>query len=356
MGDKIRVLVVDDSAFMRKALREILESDPSIVVVGTARDGEDALEKLKNLAVDVVTLDINMPRMDGLTALKHIMLENPVPVLMVSSLTQEGAEITIKALELGAVDFVPKPSGTISLDIAKCKDEIIRKTKAAARAKIGNLRRVRVGITKQVRIEPEKAAEVVVAIGVSTGGPQTLMDIIPNLPPNLPAGVLVVQHMPPNFTRSFAERLHSVSQINFKEAEDNDIIKCGWGYLAPGDWHMTVVKRGLGEGWLVKLSKQPEGTLFRPSVDVMMHSVARHLGDRAIGVILTGMGDDGARGMEEIKKKGGYTIAESGETCIVFGMPKAAIERGCVDKVLPANRIADAIVRAVSEKEGARVA
>ena len=353
LSSRIKVLVVDDSAFMRKAIRNILESDSRIEVIGTARNGEDALEKLRELSPDVVTLDISMPHMDGLTALGHIMAENPLPVVMLSSLTQEGALETFEALELGAVDFIPKPSGTISLDIDKQKNEIITKVKAAASVKLENIKRAKPEAVEQPPIVISKRKDYVaisektVAIGVSTGGPQTLMKIIPYLPGDLPASLLIVQHMPPSFTSAFAERLNQNSQLEIKEAEAGDIVEEGKGYLAPGDYHMTVVKRTLGKGTIIRLSKEPSNVFHRPSVDVMMSSVAKVYGKNAVGVILTGMGSDGAKAMVELKKMGGKTIAQDEASSIIFGMPKAAIEMGCVDKVVSVWGMAQAIVRAV---------
>ncbi len=350
---KIKVLVVDDSAFMRKAIRQILESDPLIEVIDIARNGEDALEKLREVKPDVVTLDINMPRMDGLTCLRHIMSTHPLPVVMISSLTQEGAQETFRALELGAVDFIPKLSGTISLDIDKQKEEIIRKVKAAVSAKIERIAPFKVQPArpkvsfKEVR-RKAVISEKAVAIGVSTGGPQTLMKIIPHLPEDLPASLLIVQHMPPNFTRAFAERLNASSNIEIKEAEAGDVVEPGRGYLAPGDYHMTVAKRALGKGAIIRLSKEPSNTLHRPSVDVTMSSVAELYGKNTVGVILTGMGSDGAEAMVKVKKMGGKTIAQDETSSIIFGMPKAAIEKGCVDKVVSASKVAQAIVEAVN--------
>ncbi|MCD6574374.1 chemotaxis response regulator protein-glutamate methylesterase [Candidatus Aerophobetes bacterium] len=349
---KIKVLVVDDSAFMRKAIRQILESDPLIEVIGIARSGEDALEKLQEVNPDVITLDINMPHMDGLTCLRHIMSTHPLPVVMISSLTQEGAYETFRALELGAVDFIPKLSGTISLDIGRQKKEIIAKVKAAAFAKVGNKASAKSLVTeKKVLFRKVRTraciSEKAVAIGVSTGGPQTLMKIIPYLPKDLPASLLIVQHMPPNFTRAFAERLNAASALEIKEAEAGDVVEVGKGYLAPGDYHMTVARRALGKGAIIRLSKEPSNTLHRPSVDVTMSSVAELYGENTVGVILTGMGQDGAEAMVKVKEKGGRTIAQDEASSIIFGMPKAAIERGCVDKIADVSEIASAIVEAV---------
>jgi len=352
---KVKVLVVDDSAFMRKAIRQILESDPMIEVVGIARNGEDALEKLEEVNPDVVTLDINMPVMDGLTCLRRIMSIHPLPVVMISSLTQEGAYETFRALELGAVDFIPKLSGTISLDIGRQKDEIIYKVKAAASVKIDRkipfkplLKKPKPSFKKVERKGVVSGKAVV--IGVSTGGPQTLMKIVPYLPKDLPAAVLIVQHMPPNFTRAFAERLNNASELEIKEAEAGDVVEDGRGYLAPGDYHMTVVKRALGKGAIIRLSKEPSNTLHRPSVDVTMSSVAEVYGENTVGVILTGMGSDGAEAMVKVKEKGGKTIAQDETSSIIFGMPKAAIEKGCVDKVVNLSGMARAIVEAVTDE------
>jgi len=346
------VLIIDDSAFMRKAIRQILQSDPLIEVIGTARNGADGLEKFKELNPDVVTLDISMPQMDGLTCLRNIMSINPLPVVMISSLTQEGARETFKALELGAVDFVPKLSGTISLDIERQKNEIINKVKAAVLARIEKKGFIKPSPQRPAsflkrRREKSVICQKVVTIGVSTGGPQTLMKIIPYLPQDLPAPLLIVQHMPPNFTRAFAERLNAVSAIEIKEAEAGDIIEPARGYLAPGDYHMTVVKRALGRGAIIRLGKEPLNTLHRPSVDVTMFSIAQLYGENSVGVILTGMGSDGAEAMVEIKRRGGKTIAQDEASSIIFGMPKAAIEKRCVDKVVPASEIARVIVEAV---------
>ncbi len=342
--NKIRVLVADDSALMRKQIKDMLESDPQIEVIGTARDGEDTIEKARKLEPDVITLDINMPKMDGLTALQILVEEEIAPVIMLSSLTQEGSLITFEALELGAFDYVAKPGGTISLNIKQVKDELIAKVKAAARKGVlSRLKRKKKVTVKRIggRVKEKKA----VAIGISTGGPKTLMDVIPYLPEDLPAAIFIVQHMPPAFTKSFAERLDKNSKIRVVEAEAGLEVENGLGILGKGGYHLTVFKK-LSGSVIVRTPNKPEH-LFMPSADIMMESVLSVYGENTIGVLMTGMGDDGANAMVKIKEAGGITIAESEETAIVFGMPKAAIERGGAKYVAPSYEIADLIVKAV---------
>lgn len=354
MKQKIRVLIADDSAFMRQELKKIMERDPDIEVVAVARNGEEAVERTKALDPDVVALDINMPVMDGLTALQYIMMESPRPVVMVSSLTQEGALTTYEALELGAVDFVGKPGGTISRDIGMVADEIVYKIRSAAGA---NTSRLGPGGKRRRRERAKRATPrasgrgtsgKVVVIGQSTGGPNTIMDILPMLPPDLGAPVIIVQHMPGSFTPSFAQRLDNNCALSFKEAKSGDIIEPDHGYLAPGDIHMTLAPRGMGNnGSLVRLTKTPRNTLHTPSVDVTMASVLSQYGANTIGVLLTGMGADGADAMVKIREAGGRTIAESEETTVVFGMPKEAIRRGGAEFVLPSYEIGEKIVELV---------
>ncbi|RLB24255.1 MAG: chemotaxis response regulator protein-glutamate methylesterase [Deltaproteobacteria bacterium] len=356
MKDRIRVLIADDSAFMRQELKKIMERDPDIEVIAVVRDGAEAVERTRALDPDVVALDINMPIMDGLTALQYIMMESPRPVVMISSLTQEGALTTYEALELGAVDFVGKPGGTISKDIAKVGDEIVYKIRSAARANTSNLRlrrtrRRRDQIKAPSLSKPHaKLSEKVVVIGQSTGGPNTIMDIIQVLPPDLGVPVIVVQHMPSSFTPSFAQRLDRNCAFTFKEAKSGDIIEPNRGYLAPGDIHMTLAPRGImkKKGTLVRLTRTPRNTLHTPSVDVTMESVLSCYGTNTIGVLLTGMGADGATAMVKIREAGGRTIAESEETAVVFGMPKEAIRRGGAEFVLPSYKIGEKIVELVN--------
>lgn len=353
---QVRVLVVDDSAFMRKILTELLQSDPAIAVVGTARDGQDGVEKALALQPDVVTLDIEMPKLDGYGALKEIMSRRPTPVVMVSSLTQQGAESTVRALALGAVDFVGKPSGSISLNMSVTRDELVTKVKNAAgatpryRRVLADLPPVRreskllaASLATGAGAVPSKPRQLVV-IGCSTGGPGALHHIIPRLPGDLGAGVLVVQHMPPGFTRSLAQRLDEISAIRVKEAEEGDRIAIGQVLVAPGGYHMLVDDEGV-----VRLNLDPTLHGVRPAVDKTLEAVIPRWGSRLIGVILTGMGYDGAKGMVSIKKSGGRTIAEDASTCVVYGMPKVVAELGAADQVLPVQEIADAIQKLVRE-------
>jgi len=344
----IKVLIIDDSSFMRQELSRLISDDPEIEVIGTAFDGVNALKKLETLKPDVITLDIEMPQMDGLTFLKHIMISNPIPVVVISSLTQKGADVTLEAMRLGAVDIIAKPSGTISLDIKKQQLEIIQKIKAASKVDCSKIKRIhqQVPVNKQDKLEsqmPGLSCKHVVAIGVSTGGPQTLLHIIPKLPADLPAAVFVVQHMPPVFTKSFADRLNILSNLNVKEAESKDKVLQGNVYIAPGDFHMTVNKAGN----IIEIGKEPSDTLHRPAVDVMMHSLVTSYGKNITGVILTGMGKDGAEGLKRIHDNGGKTIAESENTSVVYGMPREAVRLGAADYILDNDKIAQKIVELV---------
>ena len=352
-GKKTRVLVVDDSAFMRKAMKDLLEADPAIEVVATARDCEDGCNKARALQPDVVTMDVNMPGMDGLTALQYIVTEGICPVVMVSSLTQEGALATFESLELGAFDYVPKPGGTVSMNIKKVSEEIRQKVKVAAKkgtlTRMENrMRRARERIVTPPPVKPVTLTGPVkraVAIGISTGGPKTLLEVLPELPADLNAAVFIVQHMPPNFTATFARRLDNASRIPIKEADAGDTAKNSSGYLAKGGYHLLLRQKSSQE-LMLRLATTPEH-LFVPSVGVMMESILDVFGRRMVGVLMTGMGDDGADAMVKIRKAGGITIAESEETACVFGMPREAIERGGADIVAPSYSVAAEIVNAV---------
>lgn len=345
----IKVLIVDDSALIRKILTDILISDSEISVVGTARNGQEALDKMEALKPDIVTLDIEMPLMDGLTTLKHIVSKYKLPVIMISSLTSEGAELTLKALDEGAVDFLPKPTNIFSLSQFDIKREIIEKIKAGARANSYAKETVEKSkITKvlqnKLNIKYERFDNIV-AIGTSTGGPRALQALIPELPSDINASIVIVQHMPPKFTKSLADRLNSISNIKIKEAEDGDILSRGWGYIAPGDYHMTVVRES--SNLVIRLNKEPQVMGLRPTVDKLMESVAKIDGYLKTGIILTGMGSDGTNGVVKMKESGSLTIAQDESTSIVYGMPKSAIATNCIDIILPLNKIANEIIKKV---------
>ena len=372
----IRLLIVDDSAFMRKVLSDLFKSNTDFFVVDVARNGAEAVEKVLQQSPDVVTMDIEMPVMDGLTALEKIMAVKPTPVVMVSSLTKAGADATVRALGLGAVDFVAKTAGAISR-IDEISQELLQKCRAAAKVSGVRLQTAKL-IAKPLPIpivptvatekniasaEPilvEKTNQVsmkfpslhgvsdwIVAIGTSTGGPRALQEVLTRLPGNLPCPTIVVQHMPPGFTRSLAERLNTLCALTVKEAEDNDRLVAGTVFVAPGNFHMTI-RRESG-GVFVKLNKDPAIGGLRPAVDPMMVSVSEVYGSHTVGVILTGMGHDGAIGIKAIKKLQGMTIAEDQSTSVVFGMPKAAIEAGAIDTVLPLPQVADGILQCLKK-------
>lgn len=331
----MRVLVVDDSVFMRKIVSDMLNSDPKIEVCDIARNGIEAIEKIKELKPDAVTMDIEMPRMDGLTALEQIMRECPVPIVMLSTLTQRGADATFKALDLGAVDYVPKPSGAISLDVRKVRDEVVEKVKAATRAKLTTHPHKKRAPLKYT----PKAGKKIIAIGTSTGGPSSLTEIIPQFPADTPP-MLIVQHMPAGFTSAFAERLNDESNITVKEAEDGDVVRQGLALLAPGDYHMTVEIDGR-----VRLNKKTKIHGVRPAVDPTMISAAKVYKSNVVGVIMTGMGRDGSDGVVAIKKNNGFVIAQDEDSCVIYGMSQEACRTGCVDQVVPLSQIPVEVLR-----------
>lgn len=347
----IKVLVVDDSIFMRKIISDMLKEETDIEIIGSAKNGREAVDMTLKLKPDVVTLDVEMPVMNGLEALKIIMKESPTRVIMVSSVTKEGAKETIEALNNGAFDFLPKPSGAISLDIRKVKDELVEKIRAAKESDIKILTKSykedRIKLSKFVKVtqndrpSPATGKERVVAIGISTGGPKALQNIIPEISADIDAAILIVQHMPPKFTKSLADRLDLLSNIKVKEAEHGDVIKKGTAYVAPGDYHMIVVEEN-GEK-VIKLNQEENYNGHRPSVNVLFKSVAEIYGKNAIGVIMTGMGGDGAEYLKKIKDAGGKTIAQSKDTCVVFGMPRVAIELGAVDDIVDMEKIPERI-------------
>ncbi|WP_141433435.1 chemotaxis response regulator protein-glutamate methylesterase [Bacillus sp. 03113] len=361
----IKVLIVDDSAFMRKLITEFLSENPLIQVIGTARNGEDAIKKVKQLKPTVVTLDVEMPILNGIEALKIIMKENPVPVVMLSSLTKEGAESTLQAIQLGAVDFIAKPSGAISLDLYKIKVQLQEKVISACKANIqsmikfskrSNSSTLNVEDCSKIELCSSKAvssvnswnhlSKKIICIGTSTGGPRALQQVLSKLPKNISAPILVVQHMPPSFTKSLAKHLNSLAEINVKEAEEGELIKNGTAYIAPGGFHMSV--RAIGTSLAIQLDQSPPINGLRPSVDVLFNSISKITQYSIIAVIMTGMGSDGAKGLVSLKKNTNVlAIAESKETAIIFGMPKAAIETSFVDKVELVEKIASLIMKYV---------
>lgn len=347
---KIKVLVVDDSAFMRKMISNILESHPKIIVVGTARNGLDALKKVDQLDPDVITLDIEMPEMDGLVALNKIMESKPRPVIMLSSLSKLGADKTFESMELGAVDFITKPSGSISLNIKEIETEIISKVLEATKAKVDlftdSTSRSTYLKTSDRRIAPNlsKKNQVVIGIGTSTGGPRALQQVITRLPENIPAPIVIVQHMPPGFTNSLAKRLDQLSHVNVREVKDGEQLENGVAYIAPGGYQFRVIETPTG--LKAKITKEGNRSGHQPSVDVLFESLAQLVNYNLIGAIMTGMGADGADGIVEMKKKKEKTviIAEAEETCVVYGMPKSAVKTGVVDFIVELPNIADTII------------
>lgn len=342
MSGTIKVLIVDDSALMRQLLTQILTSDPGIQVIGAASDPFAAREKIKALNPDVLTLDIEMPRMDGLTFLEKLMRGHPMPVVMISSLTEKGADTTLRALSLGAVDFITKPKLDVSTGTLDQAEEIVAKVKAAAWA---HLRHNITPATPPVEVQRKdfrfSATHKVVAIGSSTGGTEALRDLLAPLPADFP-GIVIVQHMPEAFTRPFAERLNSICRIHVAEARDGDRILQGHALLAPGGHQMGIVSHGAES--TVRVYRGERVNRHMPSVDVLFNSCAKQLGKNALGVILTGMGNDGAQGMLEMKQADAYTIAQDEASCVVFGMPKEAIKLGGVEEILPLSRIGQALI------------
>jgi two-component system chemotaxis response regulator CheB len=348
---KIRVLIVDDSAVVRQTLKEVLSSDSEIEVIATAGDPFVAAERIAEEVPDVITLDIEMPRMDGLTFLQKIMSQHPIPVVICSSLSGDGAQSTLKALEYGAVDIITKPRLGTKGFLEDSRIEICDAIKGAAAARLGVARKrqqvIEPKLTADAILSPATSSamlettEKVVAIGASTGGTEALKTLLEMLPADAP-GIVIVQHMPELFTRAFAKRLDGLCSITVKEAEPNDTVLRGRALIAPGNHHM-LLKRS-GARYFVDLREGPLVCRHRPSVDVLFRSAARYAGQNAIGVILTGMGDDGANGMLEMKRSGAKTIAQDEATCVVFGMPKEAIKNGSVDKVLPLQAVAGAIL------------
>ena len=349
---KIRVLIVDDSAVVRQTMSELLSDDPDIEVIATASDPFVAADRISEQVPDVITLDIEMPHMDGLTFLQKIMSQHPIPVVICSSLAEEGAQSALKALEYGAVEIIAKPRLGSKQFLEESRTMICQAVKAAASAHVSILRPARVvepKLTADAILSPASHAmaettEKVVMIGASTGGTEALKTLLEALPPDAP-GIVIVQHMPEMFTRAFANRLDGLCKISVKEAETNDTVLRGRALIAPGNHHL-LLKRS-GARYYVEIKEGPLVCRHRPSVDVLFRSAARYAGRNAVGVILTGMGDDGANGMLEMKQAGATTIAQDEATCVVFGMPNEAIKRNAVDKILPLQSVAGAILACV---------
>lgn len=346
-----RVLVVDDSAFMRKLITDIFAEDDEFNVIGTAINGEDALQKVKQWQPDVITMDIEMPVMDGLQALQAIMRDNPTPVVMLSSVNDAGVDMTMLALEMGAVDFIKKPSGSISFDLYKIKRQLLEKCRIAVRTKptkyADDAPSVMATASKREKLAILRTSfQHIVAIGTSTGGPKALQHVITRLPEAFPAPLLVVQHMPPKFTTSLAERLNLLSHIRVVEAEDGMLVEAGTAYIAPGGWHMALHKQEGEAEYRIRLTNEEPRHGHRPSVDMLFESLIPYSELIRHTVIMTGMGSDGAQGMKNLKDAAGSVtaIAESEETCIVYGMPRAAVELGAVDYMLRLDHIPDKII------------
>jgi len=357
MKKLIKVLIVDDSALVRQTLYDILSSDPEIEVVGTAADPILAAERMRTVIPDVITLDVEMPRMDGLTFLQKLMSQHPIPVVMCSSLAESGSETALKALEYGAVDIITKPKMGTKQFIEESRVRICDAVKGAAAARLGPLRAMRTmkeispKYTADVIMEKPNAkamiqtTEKVVVVGASTGGTEALKVFLEMLPEDTP-GIVIVQHMPENFTAAFAKRLDSICRITVKEAKDNDTVVRGRALIAPGNHHV-LLKRS-GARYYVEIKDGPLVSRHRPSVDVLFRSSARYAGKNAVGVIMTGMGDDGARGMKEMFDAGAVTIAQDEATCVVYGMPHEAVKQGGVNKVMPLQNIAFEVLRLCS--------
>lgn len=371
---KTKLLVVDDSAFMRKLISDFFSDHRQIEVIGAARNGKDAIKKIEQLKPDVVTMDVEMPEMNGMEALKEVMQKYPLPVIMLSSTTKRGAENTLMAMEYGAVDFVAKPSGSISLDLHKIKDELVRKVEEASKVTVSKLKKPfrKSAVASQAirhpfnneesklkslikptdnidvsikKTEWSKTSKKIILIGTSTGGPRALQEVITKIPANVGAPILIVQHMPAGFTKSLAARLDQLSEIHVKEAEQGDLLQKGTAYIAPGGYHLKL--RKVGSSFAVVLDNQePPRAGHRPSVDIMFEDVSQYSEFDKIAVIMTGMGYDGSKGLVSLKKTGNVmAIAESAETCIVYGMPKAAVETQLVDEVADVDDIAQTIMK-----------
>lgn len=348
---KIKVLCVDDSALMRQIMTEIINSHPDMEVVATAPDPLVARDLIKKFNPQVLTLDVEMPRMDGLDFLEKLMRLRPMPVVMVSSLTGKGSEVTLRALELGALDFVTKPQLGIREGMLAYSEMIAEKIRMAAKARLPQ-RSASSEPTKIIQHTPILSSEKLIAIGASTGGTEAIRQVLQPLPATSPA-LLITQHMPPGFTKSFAERLNKLCQITVKEAEDGERVLPGHAYIAPGARHLELVKSGAN--YQVRLNDGPPVNRHRPSVDVLFRSVAQYAGRNAVGVILTGMGNDGAAGMLAMHQAGAYTLAQNEASCVVFGMPREAIAMGGVDEVVDLSQVSQRMLAQISAGQALRI-
>ncbi|MCK5237070.1 MAG: chemotaxis response regulator protein-glutamate methylesterase [Deltaproteobacteria bacterium] len=345
----IKVLIVDDSNFMRKALTRMIESEPGFTVADQVSNGSDALKVIPKLQPHVVLLDVEMEGMDGLMTLKKIMDTHPTPVIMFSAYTKKGADITLKCLQEGAVDFLEKPSGSISMDLNAVREALISRIRVAIRVKPHRkITKLVVPSTGIKNLTLPDISNSILAIGSSTGGVQALHNVIPLLPKDLPIPIVIVQHMPPMFTKTFAESLDADSAVTVKEGADGDVLKPGVVYIAPGGLHMTVAK-DRSNNVVLRTSKEPSDELLRPCVDILFNSVANIYGKNTLAVILTGMGDDGTKGLRTLKEKNIISIAQDENTCVVYGMPKLAVDNGLIDVILPINRIADQIMAIINK-------
>jgi two-component system chemotaxis response regulator CheB len=344
--EKIKVLIIDDSALIRELLNQILSEESDIEVVGRASDAYFAVDKIKHANPDVITLDIEMPKVNGLVFLENLMKSNPLPVIMISSLTEEGSDAAIKALQLGALDFVAKPKSDISANFLNLKEEILEKIRMAAESKqsfVSRKKSIRSTMEKRVDISHQSLNKII-TIGASTGGVEAITSILKQMPDNIPP-IVIVQHMPEKFVPAFAKRLDGYFNFIVKVAEDNEIIEKGKVLIAPGNKHMEIVKNG--SDYAIKLLDTPKVNNHRPSVDVFFDSVAENIGAKALAILLTGMGKDGALGLKRIKEAGGLTIAQSRSTCIVYGMPGEAVRIGAAEKIIDLDDIPDQISRLI---------
>ncbi|WP_434525183.1 protein-glutamate methylesterase/protein-glutamine glutaminase [Photorhabdus asymbiotica] len=349
--NKITVLCVDDSALMRQIMREIINSHPDMEVVACAPDPLVARDLIKKHNPQVLTLDVEMPRMDGIDFLEKLMRLRPMPVVMISSLTAKGSEITLRALELGAVDFITKPQLGIREGMLAYSELIAEKVRTAAQAKL-SVQITPPADSAPLSFQPLLSSEKLIAVGASTGGTEAIKSLLQPLPVTSPA-LLITQHMPPGFTRSFAERLNKLSQITVKEAENGERILPGHAYIAPGDRHMELCRNGAD--YQVLITDAPAVNRHRPSVDVLFRSVAKFAGRNAVGVLLTGMGSDGAAGLLEMKQAGAYTLAQDEASCVVFGMPRAAIQLGAVDEVMDILKMSKRMLAKISSGQAVRI-